>query len=338
MLDYVAQQGNPLAYVTEKPFMTSTAQAEEIAAGLERVGAAFALNMTCEHAEFRPKVMAMLSDLRRTHNVTKVVAALGTNHLNDPRSIYGVATEIIHPLGIIDGLFPEVGGLTADRINVWQGDVSDRRKAFRCNAEGVWSGLKDSNFKAHVYSGFNWTEYQCPVVLEFSNKQDPHQRKYLQLYYDEPETYQDGWVLMHEDGSRESYLHVDTQDDIPSNMRGLKKLSRMVSRVIDGFNTFLESGDPRTVLGPNNLQSALMLQRNIDPLQGEPNSKVQVFDYGQNIPLIAPPLPDLRQLPDITPEAYAALLDEIIGQTYARFMAAVPRGDVTQFLQPKNEI
>lgn len=337
-LDYVAQQGNALAYVTEKPFMTSTAQAEEIAAGLERVGAAFALNMICEHAEFRPKVTEMISDLRQTHNVSKVVAALGTNHLTDSRNIYGVATEIVHPLGIIDGLFPEAGGLTPDCINVWQGDVSDSRKTFRCNAEGVWSGLKDPNFKAHVYSGFNWTEYQCPVVLEFSNKENPSQRKYLQLYYDEPGTYQDGWVLMHEDGSKESYLHIDTQDDIPPNMRGFKKLSRMVSRVVDGFNEFLESGDPRTVLGPNNLQSALMLQRNIDPLQGKANSKVRVFDYGQNIPLIAPPLPDLRELPDIMPEAYAALLDGIIDQTRERYTALGPQASVTHGVQLiKNE-
>lgn len=313
ILDIAKGQGSKLAYVTEKPFMGTFEEAKQIAGQVKQIGAAFGLNMICEHAEFRPKVFELIEKWRTTHDIAEITASLGTNHMGDPRDICGIETEIVHPIGIINGLFPELGDLDLYRAEVRYQRLNpkeeDEPRGFRFGTEGIWKSTRNPDLPIRIYSGFNWDQYQCPVILTLRNRKTGDIDTHIHLHYDDPGTYQDGYFVLCKDGSRERYLHADDQLDIPENLRGYGKAARMFAANLRGFNDFVRTGDADTALGPNNLKNALMLQMAIHGLVDYGDNKwgrFVVFDDSPEI--VTPPLPDPRQNPSISFAKYSAQL------------------------------
>ncbi len=220
--------------------------------------------------------------------------------MGDPRDICGIETEIVHPIGIINGLFPELGNLGLYRAEVnfqrLTPEGQDEPRGFRFGTKGIWKSTQNPNFPIRIYSGFNWDQYQCPVILTLRNRKTRETDTHIHLHYDDPGTYQDGYFVLCKDGSRERYLHTDDQHDIPENLRGYKKAARMVAANLRGFNDFVRTGDADTALGPNNLV-------------GFQDTKQTRFVATNSVPeSVAPPLPDPRQNPSIGFAEYSAKL------------------------------
>lgn len=330
ILNIAKGQKNRLAYVTEKPFMGTLLEAKQIADQVKEIGAAFGLNMICEHAEFRPKVLNLIGKWKRTHDIAGITASLGTNHMGDPRDICGIETEIVHPIGIVNGLFPELGALDLYRAEVrfqkLDSKEQDEPRGFRFGAEGIWQSTQDPNLPIRIYSGFNWDQYQCPVILTLKNRKTGEIDTHIHLHYDDPETYQDGYFVLCQDGSRDRYLHTDDQLDIPENLRGYKKAARMLASNLRGFNDFVRTGNDDTALGPNNLENALMLQTAIHGLVDFGDNEWGRFVVFHDSPeIVPPPLPDPRQNPSISFAEYSKKLatanqamEQNLGSTWRR--------------------
>ncbi len=344
ILDIAEKQKSRLAYVTEKPFMSTRSEAQQIADRIKRIDAAFGLNMICEHAEFRPQVLELIKKWKNTHDIAGITASLGTNHMGDPRDICGIETEIIHPIGIINGLFPELGALDLCRAEVRFQRLNSREqdapRGFRFGTEGIWRSAQNRNLPIRIYSGFNWNQYQCPVILTLRNRETGETDTHIHLHYDDPETYQDGYFVLCKDGSRKQYLHIDNQLDIPENLRGYKKAARMISSNLEGFNDFVRTGKANAALGPNNLENALMLQQAIHGLVALGDNQWGRFVVFHNSPkIVPPPLPDPTRNPHISFVAYSKILadanrkmEENLGPTWRRpFDYDTQTPDITPF-------